>query len=95
MKAFRRCLCPIGGNWIGETAKGDLNPHSTFKREIIEELALEKNIQPLLLSFNCWETCQRKIFIILLQMDAGQKKTKLKRWRTLKKNYRRKLYALW
>ncbi|HEB46698.1 MAG TPA: hypothetical protein ENI19_03260 [Candidatus Nealsonbacteria bacterium] len=42
MKTFRRCLCPIGGNWIGEAAKCDQNPLDTVRREIMEEICLEK-----------------------------------------------------
>ena len=44
LKRFRRCLCPIGGNWIGERAKGDRNPLDTARREINEELTLERMI---------------------------------------------------
>ncbi|MBI2033581.1 MAG: hypothetical protein HYT13_00570 [Candidatus Liptonbacteria bacterium] len=43
-KAFRwKGLC-IGGNWIGEQAKSDLNPRDTFCREVEEELCLDKSI---------------------------------------------------
>lgn len=41
IKAFRRGLCPIGGNWIGEAAKKDRNTLETFRREINEEITLE------------------------------------------------------
>ena len=44
IKVFRRCLCPIGGNWIGESAKQDGNTLRTFQREVMEELSLEKQI---------------------------------------------------
>ncbi|MEK9173236.1 MAG: hypothetical protein AAB594_01525 [Patescibacteria group bacterium] len=40
VKLFQNCLCPIGGNWIGEIAKSDKNTFSTFRREIEEELSL-------------------------------------------------------
>lgn len=40
--AFRKHLCPIGGNWIGSSAKKDRSPLDTFKREIREELDLIK-----------------------------------------------------
>ncbi|MFH1582398.1 MAG: NUDIX hydrolase [bacterium] len=42
VKAFRRHLNPIGGNWIGGTAKKDKSPKETLIREIREELTLEK-----------------------------------------------------
>lgn len=42
MKAFRRTLCPIGGNWIGEASRHDISPLYTFYRELKEELSLEK-----------------------------------------------------
>lgn len=38
-------LCPIGGNWIGETAKGDLNPLETFRRELREEISFDRPIR--------------------------------------------------
>jgi hypothetical protein len=41
VKAFRRMLNPIGGNWVGEVAKSDQNTWDTFKREIREELNLD------------------------------------------------------
>lgn len=41
IKAFRRGLCPIGGNWIGELAKKDRNALETFRREFNEEIALK------------------------------------------------------
>ncbi len=44
LKVFRRCLCPIGGNWIGEAGKRDRNPLDTFRREFLEEISLEKAI---------------------------------------------------
>lgn len=40
LKAFRRGLCPIGGNWIGEAGKKDENTWSTFRREFDEEITL-------------------------------------------------------
>ena len=43
MKAFRRTLCPIGGNWIGEAARYDRSTLNTFHRELREELLLEKH----------------------------------------------------
>jgi hypothetical protein len=42
IKLERRALCPIGGNWIGAAAKADVNPFATFRREINEEMCLEK-----------------------------------------------------
>lgn len=42
IKAFRRNLCLIGGNWIGEASRHDLGPRDTFHRELKEELSLEK-----------------------------------------------------
>ena len=42
VKAFRRTLCPVGGNWIGEGAKADADPLATFRRELLEELSFEK-----------------------------------------------------
>lgn len=42
IKAFRWMHCPIGGNWIGESARYDLNPQHTFFRELAEELLLKK-----------------------------------------------------
>lgn len=42
IKAFRWMHCPIGGNWIGKSALGDVNPLATFRRELIEELSFEK-----------------------------------------------------
>jgi len=41
LKAFRWMLCPIGGNWIGPTARADRNPRATLCREIGEELSLD------------------------------------------------------
>jgi len=38
IKAFRRGLCPIGGNWIGEAGKKDRNTWDTFRREFSEEI---------------------------------------------------------
>jgi hypothetical protein len=38
----RRQLCFIGGNWIGEGAKGDGNTLGTFKRELKEEICFER-----------------------------------------------------
>lgn len=40
--AFRKRLCPIGGNWIGRLARNDRNTHDTFTREVKEELNLRK-----------------------------------------------------
>lgn len=37
---FRRTLCFIGGNWIGENAKNDKNTFETFTQEVNEELTL-------------------------------------------------------
>ncbi len=42
IKLYRRGLCCIGGNWIGEQAKNDLNPLATYKREVGEELSFGK-----------------------------------------------------
>ncbi len=42
IKAFRRGLCPIGGNWIGEIAKGDKDSWDTFGREFNEEISAER-----------------------------------------------------
>lgn len=42
IKAFCWMMCPIGGNWIGESARYDRNPRHTFSRELVEELLLEK-----------------------------------------------------
>lgn len=44
IKVFRRNLCPIGGNWVGEHAKADRNTRDTFLREFGEELSLERAI---------------------------------------------------
>lgn len=41
LKAFRRHLCPIGGNWIGEAARQDADTWDTFYRELKEELTLQ------------------------------------------------------
>lgn len=41
-KKFRGQLCPFGGNWIGETAKADVNTLSTFRREINEEISFDR-----------------------------------------------------
>ncbi|MFC1789734.1 hypothetical protein ACFLYY_02020 [Patescibacteria group bacterium] len=41
IKIFRRGLCPIGGNWIGEAGKKDQNAWDTFCREVNEELNFE------------------------------------------------------
>lgn len=45
MAAFRRQLCFIGGNWIGDGARGDLNPLMTARREISEELSLDRAVR--------------------------------------------------
>lgn len=42
IKAFRRGLCPLGGNWIGEAAKRDRNSRETFVRELLEEITAER-----------------------------------------------------
>ncbi|MDO8663275.1 MAG: hypothetical protein Q7K28_00325 [Candidatus Wildermuthbacteria bacterium] len=42
IKAFRRTICPIGGNWIGQAARNDYGPRGTLCRELTEELSLEK-----------------------------------------------------
>ncbi|MFA5991380.1 MAG: hypothetical protein WC794_03990 [Candidatus Doudnabacteria bacterium] len=34
-------LCPIGGNWIGQTAIHDASPLDTVRREVFEELVLD------------------------------------------------------
>lgn len=44
LKVFRRCLCPIGGNWIGEAGKRDRKPLDTFRREFDEEISLQRAI---------------------------------------------------
>lgn len=44
MARFRRCLCLIGGNWIGLHAAGDLTTRRTLEREIDEELSLTKGV---------------------------------------------------
>ena len=44
-KAFRMKLSCIGGYWIGEAAKNDRGPDETFRREVGEELSLEKAIE--------------------------------------------------
>lgn len=44
IKAFRWMMCPIGGNWIGESARNDSNPRDTFCRELFEELSLDKQV---------------------------------------------------
>lgn len=41
LKLVRGGLCPIGGNWIGQTAVRDGNPLATVRREIREELTLD------------------------------------------------------
>ena len=45
IKLVRRTLCPIGGNWIGESARGDRGPLDTVRREIREELSLERPVR--------------------------------------------------
>lgn len=40
--AYRRHLCLIGGNWIGEAACNDKNPMQTFLREFREEICFDK-----------------------------------------------------
>lgn len=42
IKLVRHQLCFIGGNWIGEGAKGDINTFGTFKRELYEELSFDR-----------------------------------------------------
>ncbi|TSC75495.1 MAG: hypothetical protein G01um101430_337 [Parcubacteria group bacterium Gr01-1014_30] len=42
IKLFRHQLNFIGGNWIGESARTDSGPLNTFRRELQEELSLEK-----------------------------------------------------
>lgn len=42
IKAFRRTLCPLGGNWVGDGARKDKNPAETLRRELEEELSFEK-----------------------------------------------------
>ena len=44
IEVFRHCLCPIGGNWIGEASKNDKNPLDTVRRELNEELTLERMV---------------------------------------------------
>lgn len=48
LRVFRRCLCPIGGNWIGQAARQDRNPLDTVRREINEELSLDKRTASML-----------------------------------------------
>ena len=45
IKLVRRCLCLIGGNWIGNMAKFDKSPLDTFRREVKEELSFERPIR--------------------------------------------------
>ncbi|MEK9173238.1 MAG: hypothetical protein AAB594_01535 [Patescibacteria group bacterium] len=45
MAAFRRQLCFIGGNWIGENARSDTNPLMTARREIEEELSFDHAVR--------------------------------------------------
>ena len=45
IKLMRRQLCLIGGNWIGEAAKNDMNPFATFRRGLNEELSFEEPIR--------------------------------------------------
>ena len=45
MAFFRRQLCLIGGNWIGDSAKGDQNPMDTAKRELSEEMSFDRPIR--------------------------------------------------
>lgn len=40
IKAFRRTLCPPGGNWISEAARNDYGPRDTLARELTEEFSL-------------------------------------------------------
>lgn len=42
MIAFRRHFNFIGGNWIGEPAKSDFSPLDTLRREITEEISLDR-----------------------------------------------------
>jgi len=44
IKAFRRGLCPIGGNWIGEASKKDQNTLETFRRELNEEITPQSTV---------------------------------------------------
>ncbi|TSC72513.1 MAG: hypothetical protein G01um101470_323 [Parcubacteria group bacterium Gr01-1014_70] len=39
--AYRRHLCLIGGNWVGEVACNDENPTQTFLREFQEEISFD------------------------------------------------------
>jgi hypothetical protein len=43
--AFRNHLCASGGNWIGESARGDTSPRETFVREFHEEFSFDKPMQ--------------------------------------------------
>ena len=45
IKLVRRQLCFIGGNWIGESAKLDVNPLATFRRELAEELSFDRPLR--------------------------------------------------
>lgn len=44
LKLVRRCLCIIGGNWIGEAGANDISPRDTFKRELWEEIVIDKAV---------------------------------------------------
>jgi hypothetical protein len=41
VRAVRRQLSPIGGNWVGREARHDAGPLSTLRREVGEELAFD------------------------------------------------------
>lgn len=45
IKLARRQLCLIGGNWIGDNAKQDMNTFDTFKRELAEELSFVRPVR--------------------------------------------------
>lgn len=42
---IRGQLSPLGGNWFGEAARGDVNTISTFRREIEEELSFDRPVR--------------------------------------------------
>jgi hypothetical protein len=42
---MRGCICPLGGNWNGKDAAGDVSPLATLHRELREELTLRRPIR--------------------------------------------------
>lgn len=48
VKVFRRTLCPVGGNWIGNAAASDRSPLETAKRELLEEISFERPARSML-----------------------------------------------